>query len=1309
MKYLILSICLIGYGTVKAQLMTWNGYDIYDHLVTANHPDGCDPAFVLGLPDDSTWVNLNDNSVMTGFFGSSWFDQLGNDLLLETSYHRDNYIVRLIRAGGSFSAPVFVVESDWIPIADIVWKHIYPVCNEGQATSGRYIFPMDFTAFGLGIGDEVIGIEITFLNTPGVPDLAGVYIIAPPCGELDLGPDEIICAGETIDIDATTPGATYLWQDGSTGPVYPNATPGEYWVQVTIDDCTMSDTIHVFEATTTLDLGEDETLCEGEALILDATTPGATYLWQNNSTQPTFNVTVAGTYSVQITVNNCVFTDAIQIDYLDLPMINLGNDTSLCEGEILQLNAFVPGATYEWQDNSTDPGFEVTFPNEYAVTVTFEGCTISDTITIDYTSLEPVDFGEDLTLCFEETIFLNAFTPGATYEWQDNSSSSGYTVTESGYYWVIVTLENCSVTEDIDVEFAEEIIIDLGEDKILCDSETLLLDATTPGAIYEWQDNSTASTFLVTTSGNYAVTVEVDGCQSADVVSISFVDAINIDLGNDTTLCQGSVLILDVTTPGATYEWQNNSTSATYTVNQPGIYWVNVELNGCSSMDTIVVEYLILTASFLGNDTTLCSGDVLTLDAQNAGANYLWQDNSTNSTLVVDQPGSYWVNVSLNNCSSTDSILIDYNFVGPITLGNDTILCQGSTLHLNANSPGSMLQWQDNSITDSFLVSSPGVYWVTAALGNCSETDTIIISYSSLSSIDLGRDTTLCEGQTIILSVNLPGSSYVWQDNSTSSTFLVDQSGTYWVQASDDQCIVNDTIEVNYLVISSFDLGNDTTICQQESLLLDATYPGATYQWQDNSVSSIMNVTQPGSYWVIVSLGICQARDTINVFYNELVPVYLGNDTTLCQGQSLILDASSTGTSYEWQDGSELAEFLVSISGTYFVTVGLDQCSVTDSITIDYLELSSIMLGNDTILCHGDTLTLYAGAPGAQYQWSDNTTKQNLVIMEPGYYWVLVSLDNCAAADTIHIDYAEPVSVSLGADTTLCPGETLILDVAATDATYLWNDNTTQSMYMVNQSGTYWAIVSVNGCNGGDTIDITYASIISASLGNDTILCSGEKLELDVSQDQATYLWHDDSTNPTFLVSQDGEYSVIVMVDECISKDTILVQYKSPLTFSLGSDIKICEGETWILDAHITDDNVDYLWQDNTSSETLEVTESGLYWLQANDDCGATVDSIIILLEDCSCNIFIPNLFSPNGDHVNDEFMPSSNCVITEYRLSIFDRPGGLLFETNTLGKGWDGTVQGQLAQVGVYAYVLVYAHDGGKQQVIHGNVTVIR
>ena len=236
----------LGFNFLGANSQTLGGHSIADYLISAIHPNGCSSDFVTGAPDDSTWVNFSDGDVMKGYFEFSWTDSIGDELLLETSYHPDNYNVRLLLSTGLYSTPYVVHEADWIQITDTPWVHIFPDCTIGMENVQRYILPLDFDLhFGLNASDVVIGIEITFLSTLGSPDLAGVYIISEkPCG-INLGNDVTLCLGETLLLDATTLNATYNWQDNSINPTFVVSQEGVYWVVIENNNCTMTDTINV--------------------------------------------------------------------------------------------------------------------------------------------------------------------------------------------------------------------------------------------------------------------------------------------------------------------------------------------------------------------------------------------------------------------------------------------------------------------------------------------------------------------------------------------------------------------------------------------------------------------------------------------------------------------------------------------------------------------------------------------------------------------------------------------------------------------------------------------------------------------------------------------------------------------------------------------------------------------------------------------------------------------------------------------------------------------------------------------------------
>lgn len=203
----------------------------------------------------------------------------------------------------------------------------------------------------------------------------------------------------------------------------------------------------------------------------------------------------------------------------------------------------------------------------------------------------------------------------------------------------------------------------------LCAGETQILTASGTGT-YSWLRNNTtisgqtANTLSVTQADPYKVVVTgTNGCADTSVAAnITIVAKPVVHLGNDTAVCANETLQLNAGNPGATYAWNNSSTTQTINVITPGQYTVAVTNNfNCVTRDTINVSHLVFPIVDLGADTAICPTQPLTLNAQNTGAAYLWNNGTTAQTLVVDQVGAYSVVVTNgNNCKGTDTINVSF-------------------------------------------------------------------------------------------------------------------------------------------------------------------------------------------------------------------------------------------------------------------------------------------------------------------------------------------------------------------------------------------------------------------------------------------------------------------------------------------------------------------------------------------------------------------------------------------------------------------------------------------------------------------------
>lgn len=456
-------------------------------------------------------------------------------------------------------------------------------------------------------------------------------------------------------------------------------------------------------------------------------------------------------------------------------------------------------------------------------------------------------------------------------------------------------------------------------------------------------------------------------------------------------------------------------TSITIQFSGFGSYKIGCLINSCiPQKDSLTVTIASKSAVLnLGNDTSLCPNSSITLHASNQFLSYYWQSGSTDSILIANAPGIYWVRVQ-DSCGNTqvDSVVIK-PFSAQVIISPNKVKCNNDTIQLHAQSGFLNYTWIPNynisSTTSPDVVVNPTsdtAYIVKAEkTPGCFAYDTVRVTVHHSTAINLGGDSTLCIGDSIRLNAGNGFTTYTWNTGATSSYITVHLSGNYSVEATDlNTCKSIDTIKVSFDNLPVFSLGNDTAICQSQTLLLNPSISG-NYLWQDGSTATQQTVTQAGLYWLRVSRGSCQYSDSIRIGIDAMPLLHLPSDTILCNQSTLLLDVKQPDTvsSYSWQDGSTQSNYVVKQSGTYIATVTKNSCLTSDTCIVSYQYTPKINLGNDTTKCIEETIKLNAGFPGARYRWQDNSTSSMYTVATAGSYYCTV-YDYCGnASDTINV------------------------------------------------------------------------------------------------------------------------------------------------------------------------------------------------------------------------------------------------------------------------------------------------------------------
>lgn len=930
--------------------------------------------------------------------------------------------------------------------------------------------------------------------------------------------------------------------------------------------------------------------------------------------------------------------------------------------------------------------------------------------------------GDDVVLCKNAQVDLDArtYSPGETFRWSTGSADPMISVSLPGTYWVDVSYtDNCRLRDSITVLEPADFVANLPADTSLCEGDTLLLDAglSLLGLTYLWQDSSRASSYAVRNPGKYRVELTLTGCTTADSLNVRYIANPKIDLGPDQTLCPGVLDTLNALLVNATgYRWQDNSSAPTFVVSQAGTYSVEVSEGRCVGRDTVQIQYELPLGLRLGPDTVLCEKSVLLLSPAIAGASYVWQDGSTGSAFSVSGPGLYWVEASRNNCSERDSVQIGEQSLPRFELGPDTTLCQGIVLTIDGTSTlGGSYAWSTGQTGQTIPVSTPGNYSLTVTLNGCSFSDSRQVTFKPLPALNLGADQSLCAGERALLDAAFPGATYRWQDGSTEAQLPASASGTYWVVSTLDGCSRSDSVALEFKPLPEFELGQDTALCDGQALMLVAqTLPGASFSWDSGQTASSITVTSTGQYRLTALLNGCSFSDSRQVTFNPLPVLNLGADQTPCLGERVMIRPVSPGANITWQDGTTAAQFEVSTDGLYWAEANLNGCLRRDSIAFAFRPVPVVRLGADTTICEGQTLLLQISTlPGAGFAWSTGSTGNSETLNAAGAYWAEAALDGCISRDTIRVDYVSIPAGLLGADRVLCEGERVELNANTPGGSYQWDDGVVTAQRTVRQSGTYIVRIQVGACQQRDTVALVFNPLPVFSLGQDTTLCFPASLRLMALSDADAYRWSEGSTTPQILVRQTGLVWGEVTQDGCLWRDSIRVTFNTPPQPVLGPDTTICRSKPLVLKPGVS--AASYVWQDGSAGPDLAVSETGVYFVTAaNGPCAAT-DTIAVTVEDClEFSVYFPNAFSPNGDGVNDLFLPllADRIEILSFDLRIFDRWGTQVFQTTDALQGWDGAYRGQKLPQGAYIYALLirYRDDFKEDETtVSGEITLVR
>lgn len=809
----------------------------------------------------------------------------------------------------------------------------------------------------------------------------------------------------------------------------------------------------------------------------------------------------------------------------------------------------------------------------------------------------------------------------------------------------------------------------------------------------------------------FTVTVLDDACPSvgSQVYSYSvFVGGLDVDLGPDLSLCAAQYTLDPLVTNGSgiyTYTWSDNSNDTTLTVTQSGTYSVTVtDASGCSGIDQVNVNLNpngnLNLISF--NDTTVCPGAAVTLDAGANFASYLWSTGATSQAITTSTPGVITVVATdANGCNYSDTVTVINSNGATVSIGNDTALCSGGNYtFFPTPSNFATYLWSTGATTPTLTVNTTGSYSVTVTdAGGCTAVDTAVYTAFALPTLTLGPDVTTCTGP-VRLSIRRPGTySYLWNTGSTAPVVFATQTGWYSLTLTDiiNGCSISDSIYVTISNLSATNLIPDTsvTVCGGGAATLNAVAGLGSYLWSNGETTSSITVNSDGLYTLSVtdSLG-CTKTDSITVIYS---PSIVLTDTSFspCAPSSASIDLTVTGGigpfTYSWLGPNGFTASTEDLSGldigTYTVLVTDAAGCVNDHVVSIALPSITIDAGPDTVsICLGDSTTL--SATGATYYtWNGGslvnqtgssvsvsptqTTTYTVVGQQPGQE--LVANGDFESGNTGFItDYQYTT-------TNLVPEGTygVVTDPNPLHSAFIGSDHTSGSTNFmavngsINPSFRIWC-QTVNVIPNTDYNFSTWiSSLVVGSPAELEFSIDGVLLGTPITAPSALNTWSQffatwNSGNATSVqicivnantVAGGNDFGLddISFTPICSGTDSITVVVNTPPTVSLGADDSLCIGSSTLLDAGQGFGS--YLWSDGSTGQTLFVSTAGTYSVTVTDANGCSnADTIVLAPKLCCFPANFGNIFTlidaTNSSISSDEIWNGKYYVTVDINVS---------------------------------------------------------
>lgn len=1082
-------------------------------------------------------------------------------------------------------------------------------------------------------------------------------------------------------------------------------------------------------------------ICTGQSVTLTATGGAGTYSWTpGGSLSTTSNsITVASptittTYTVTKAVGACVSTTVITVIVSPTPTAAITPSLStICTGQSQALSASGSGP-FTWTASSgANPASAANVTVTPASTTTYT--VLSGTGTCTATAVATVSVGTPpviaitpsmTTVCAGQSVGLSSSGPGP-FTWTASTganppSAANVTVTPGSTttYTVISGTGTCTSSAVATVSISPSLSITITPSlSTICAGQSVGLTSSGAGP-FTWTASTgpnppSAANVTVTPASTttYTVLSGTGSCTATAVATVSISPALSINITpSNTTICLGESVSLSSSGSGP-FTWTastgpNPASAGTVTVT-PGTTTSYTVLSGTGTCTAQAVATVSIAPSLSINitpsNTIICLGASATLSSTGAGP-FTWTASSG------------------TNPASAATVTV-----------------------------------------------TPGVnttYTVLSGTGACTAQAVATVSITPSLSVSITPSgTIICSGQTTTLSVSGSTGPFVWTASTGATpaptgtvTVMPTTTTAYTVLAGTGACTAQAVATVSISPNLTITITpSSTNVCLGSGTTLTAG--GATsYTWAPGfSTGSTLSVTPTSTsiYTVVGTDGICVNSATATVAVITLTTNATSSSSYYCFGVAPVSLTGSGATTYSWSPATGLSSTTgavvnasPSVTTIYTVTGSTSGCVSTQTISLTVPPVSTITANmSHSVVCVGGTGSTLTATGADTYTWSAGSVTTPTVFVNPttttSYTVVGQTVQGCYEVPAVvTVSVLPSINPTLTASSpTVCLTKSVSISAPfSAGLTYTWQpvtaisgSNNTSSIVAVPPSTAtviYTVTISNGVCTGTNTIQLLVRTPPKGNfitLNNDTI-CTGGCVTFSSTTSGSspiTYKWYYEvgvgtssvGVAPEACYPSAGSFSVNMIATNACGIDTTVKNnyinvYDYPV-LTVWQDTTINIGEHAEVFAS---GGANYFWSPNingsiactTCSNTIvQPTVTTQYIVVSSNSIYCKVQDTVTITVDVNCgDFFIPNVFSPNNDGLNDQINVHGRCIST-FNLQIFNRWGEKVFETSSLSESWDGTYRGQKLDTGVFVYKADGVSIDGQSFKLKGNITLLR